>query len=714
MGGTWFRSAIHGIDRQLMHVSRHPAFTYVVQDSASVEELQEFAARFVLDEVSRLQAVGGTQSTQVGISFGAAINGHTSEILNASQLWGPGSGGFDLLHRLTESRPDLAWTLINDVSALALYFSSQLDVDSTTRMCVMTVSTGIAARTVETATGRIPLSRNMGLQGEIGHLPVDFGIAGLGILSCDCGAAGHLNAYASGRGILKVMKAVGARVGKTDWQDLGQNPELWPIVLTAGLLRGDPHANQVLDAVTHVLARAVHWIVTVDPEIDRVIICGGVAEGLAPYFEQRLRDHLIKEPMYLQMERQGSGLAQVVEFPKGSDTYPLLGAAIAAEKQEARRTVIRLPPTLTKFRLTENRWTEYEVMLTAKFESSMLENCLMALGAQHALVLIDRDVPKDQASAYHSALGTILDQVTVAAVNIAAEGKDWRLVESILARMEDANFGRRTHVLVALGGGTLLDAAGLAAGLYRRGVPYIRIPTTLLGLVDAGVGVKVGVNAMGIKNRIGLFNPPDAVICDMQFVERLNREGIIGGLGEIVKIGLVADVDLIESLERHWHHALQNSFYGTPQGYGIVERSIRAMLTQLSGNLWESELNRPADLGHSFSQALESLPDPRLGHGKAVAIDIALTLQLGQERGLTSKATVTRVLALMQSLGLPTFESRISTVQLWASLGDATVHRGGRQRLPIVTDIGQKPVFLSDVKESEIEAAWGRLKDWPH
>ena len=167
---------------------------------------------------------------------------------------------------------------------------------------------------------------------------------------------------------------------------------------------------------------------------------------------------------------------------------------------------------------------------------------------------------------------------------------------------------RRREPFLAIGGGVVLDIAGMAACLYRRGVPFVRVPTTLLAIVDASVGVKNGVDfCCGVtnetyKNRVGSFYAPSSCLLDAAFISSQDKRNIANGCGEIMKLALVRSSDLFDLLEAHGA-ALIDSRFGpndtTPAGVAdrIIDLSIQIMLEELGPNLWETKLDRCVDYG---------------------------------------------------------------------------------------------------------------------
>lgn len=170
---------------------------------------------------------------------------------------------------------------------------------------------------------------------------------------------------------------------------------------------------------------------------------------------------------------------------------------------------------------------------------------------------------------------------------------------------------RRREPFLAIGGGVLLDIAGMAACLYRRGVPFVRVPTTLLAIVDASVGVKNGVDYCcqvtndTYKNRVGSFYAPSSCLLDNFFITTQDKRNVSNGFGEILKLALVRSTDLFELLESHGAALIESRFAPTasvPNGVSdrIIELSIQIMLEELGPNLWEYKLDRCVDYGKPF------------------------------------------------------------------------------------------------------------------
>ncbi|WP_239396434.1 sedoheptulose 7-phosphate cyclase [Frankia sp. CiP3] len=287
--------------------------------------------------------------------------------------------------------------------------------------------------------------------------------------------------------------------------------------------------------------------------------------------------------------------------------------------------------------------------------------------------------------------------------------KEFDTAARIVEKLDAFGIARRHEPVIVIGGGVLMDIVGLAASLYRRGTPFVRVPTTLIGLVDAGVGVKTGVNFNGHKNRLGTYAPADLTLLDRSFLSTVDRRHIANGLAEILKIALIKDLSLFVLLERWGSVLLAEKFQGaTPAGEAAAVEVLRAathgMLEELQPNLWEANLERSVDYGHTFSPTVEMRALPSLLHGEAVCVDMALTTVLAYQRKLVSEADLHRIFAVMRALELPTWHPLLDPVVLSEALEDTVRHRDGQQRLPLPVGIGVV-TFVNDVTPRELAAA---------
>ncbi|TRY81893.1 hypothetical protein DNTS_034451 [Danionella cerebrum] len=293
------------------------------------------------------------------------------------------------------------------------------------------------------------------------------------------------------------------------------------------------------------------------------------------------------------------------------------------------------------------------------------------------------------------------------------ENKSMRLVIKILEEVHKFGIDRRTEPIIAIGGGVCLDVVGLAASLYRRRTPYIRVPTTLLAYIDASVGAKTGVNFSNCKNKLGTYIPPIASFLDKMFLRSLPRRHISNGLAEMLKMALMKHRGLFELLEKEGRGLLESNFQGLEAARVSSRLAIESMLEELAPNLWEDQLDRLVDFGHIISPQLEMNVLPALLHGEAVNIDMAFMVYVSHERGFLSEEDKCRIIECMRSLDLPVWHSHCSLDLVQKSLRERIQHSAGLQRMPLPIALGQGGIF-NDTEESVVCRAFEKWNQELH
>jgi len=284
------------------------------------------------------------------------------------------------------------------------------------------------------------------------------------------------------------------------------------------------------------------------------------------------------------------------------------------------------------------------------------------------------------------------------------ENKDWKHTDIILKFFEDVGVLRREPVIV-IGGGVLLDLVGFCCSIYRRGIPYVKVPTTLLAIVDASVGVKVAANHFGRRNRIGAYYPPIATLLDKKFIATQDERNIVNGIAEIFKLAVIKDKELFELLEASAEQLITEKFQFGAVPVRVINSAITGMIEELAPNLWERKLDRCVDFGHSFSPIIEMQNMDTLQHGEAVVLDCLLSSCLANVRGYIDTETLERIFKTAHSLKLPVFHKDFCKFDLLKkSLSDTMKHRNGNQYLPVPVGIGNYKI-LNDVTDDDIKKA---------
>jgi len=289
------------------------------------------------------------------------------------------------------------------------------------------------------------------------------------------------------------------------------------------------------------------------------------------------------------------------------------------------------------------------------------------------------------------------DALELACAPVAVPGgekikTELHFVESMQQKLFELRLDRHSYV-VAVGGGAVLDAVGLVAATTHRGVRHVRIPTTVLAQNDSGVGVKNGVNLQGVKNFVGTFAPPFAVLNDLAFILALPERDKIAGMAEAVKVALIRDAEFFGWIERHMDDlaTFERSAMAT-----MIRRCAELHMRQIGhgGDPFETGSARPLDYGHWSAHKLESLTRHHLRHGEAVAIGMALDARYSVLAGLLPAGGEERICALLEYLGFQLWHPALARTGpngewvILEGLKDFQEHLGGELTVTLLAGLG--------------------------
>lgn len=265
----------------------------------------------------------------------------------------------------------------------------------------------------------------------------------------------------------------------------------------------------------------------------------------------------------------------------------------------------------------------------------------------------------------------------------------------------------REDVVVGVGGGATTDLAGFLAATWLRGVRVVQVPTTLLGMVDAAVGGKTGINTAEGKNLVGAFHSPAGVLCDLQVLRTLPRADLVAGLAEVIKCGFVADPRILELVEAGPEQALD------PTGDTLAElvrRAVQVKADVVSVDLKESGLREVLNYGHTLGHAIEHAEGYRWRHGEAVAVGMVYAAELAAGAGVLDPAVVTRHREVLTSVGLPIGYRGDRWPQLLDAMRRDKKTRGDLLRFVVLEDVA-RPTRLEGPDPDALVAAYAAIGD---
>lgn len=270
----------------------------------------------------------------------------------------------------------------------------------------------------------------------------------------------------------------------------------------------------------------------------------------------------------------------------------------------------------------------------------------------------------------------------------------------------EAKLERRSPV-VSLGGGVTGDTVGFVAATYLRGVPFIQCPTSLLSMVDASVGGKVGVNVPQGKNLVGAFYQPHAVVIDPLVLSTLPVRGLRCGLAECVKHGMIHDRELFDWTEEKLPE-LQR--LDPDILVELLVRNVKSKARVVEEDEKEQGVRAQLNFGHTFGHAVEQTSGYGvIEHGEAVALGMIAAAKLAENRGICGSEVSERLAHLTRKIGLPVRAKLEPVGQLIEAMKLDKKVSGGRMRLILPRAIGEV-IVVDDVREEEVAAAWEAVR----
>ena len=326
------------------------------------------------------------------------------------------------------------------------------------------------------------------------------------------------------------------------------------------------------------------------------------------------------------------------------------------------------------------------------------------VGAATSVLVVHPRALAASAETVRADLASAGRRVVLAEVPDAEEAKTAQVAAFCWQVLGESGF-TRSDVVVGLGGGATTDLAGFVAATWLRGVRLVQVPTTLLGMVDAAVGGKTGINTAQGKNLVGAFHPPVGVLCDLAALDTLPRHELVAGLAEVVKCGFIADPTILQLVEQDPQASADPTSAVLRE---LVERAVRVKAEVVGADLREAGLREILNYGHTFAHAIEQVERYQWRHGAAVSVGMVYAAELAALAGRLDEPVVARHRAVLTSLGLPTSYRQDRWDQLLVAMRRDKKARGDLLRFVVLEDVA-RPTRLEGPDPALLVAAYGQL-----
>ena len=354
--------------------------------------------------------------------------------------------------------------------------------------------------------------------------------------------------------------------------------------------------------------------------------------------------------------------------------------------------------------------SSYDVRIEPGLLSSVGDLVRQVAPHERAALIADRNVADRHAPVVARSIQDADYELLIANIDSGEEQKNLDTVRRLYDQLIEGRI-ERSSPLIALGGGVVGDTGGFVAATYLRGTPFIQCPTTLLAMVDASVGGKVGVNLPHGKNLVGAFYQPKIVVIDTDTLKTLPERELRCGLAECVKHGMIRDAGLFDWIDEHLDsiHALDCATL-----VELVHRNVRIKSQVVAADERESGLRAQLNFGHTFAHAIEATQsyDSRHGyrHGEAVALGMVAATRLAVIRGFCDASVLDRLVALLARIGLPSAaEDLVPADRLISAMWMDKKLESGKLRLVLPRRIGETSI-VADAPQDDIARCWESLR----
>jgi 3-dehydroquinate synthase len=340
----------------------------------------------------------------------------------------------------------------------------------------------------------------------------------------------------------------------------------------------------------------------------------------------------------------------------------------------------------------------YDVHVGAGVSRTVCGHAAGAVGSGSVALIADERVARLHGEGVLELLRSAGCRARLETLPPGERAKSLEVVEGLCRRLVSGGL-ERSDLVLALGGGAAIDAAGFAAAVLLRGVRWASLPTTLLAQVDAAIGGKTGVNLPEGKNLVGAFHQPGVVGCDTAFLATLDAREFRAGLAEVVKTAWIGDAALFEKLEADPPRSADH-----PAVEEIVRRCAAVKARVVSRDERERGPREVLNFGHTIGHAIETESEGRLLHGEAVSLGLVGAVHMSVAIGRCDETLLARLIRLLEGLGLPAGDRELDTDGVLARTRHDKKRRGSRHRYQLTAGLGQVSV-AEDLPENAARAA---------
>lgn len=354
---------------------------------------------------------------------------------------------------------------------------------------------------------------------------------------------------------------------------------------------------------------------------------------------------------------------------------------------------------------------KYSVVIESEIIRSCGEHIARSLGKTDLkdvkiAIIADEEVFSKHGDSLIGSLRQQSDSVFAFSQAQGEQEKTLDRVSSYYDQLLSAGFDR-SSCIVSFGGGVVGDTAGFVAASYFRGITFIQCPTSLLSMVDASVGGKVGVNLPQGKNLVGAFHQPRLVLIDPLVLKTLPEQELKSGLAECIKHAVIHDEDLFS-----WTKSNMKAFLKRDPKFlaELISKNVAIKANIVEQDEKEQGIRAHLNFGHTFAHAIEAtLGYGKIKHGEAVGIGMVAASHLAEAKGICEVGVKQKIVDLLQDAGLPVKANLLSNKELIASMMKDKKARAGVLRLVLPTRIGAVSIF-EDATEQELIAAWDSVR----